>query len=481
MTPPRPPRWRHGIPAFLAGVALALGIQVSAGLLLYGGPGFLPALSVVLATASLALGAGLAAPPGVSWPGSGGAPPEWSELTGGPLLEIREVERVRRRWLGLLLAFTAAAFFAGGWELFRGFGARGLTQGVGLALMVASPMFAGGRLLASPAMRLVGEPGGDAGNWGGGSWALAGAAAGFLLLAHLLFPALSPTAVLLFCVVATSGGALVHGWLLDEVAQVEVEPRSGGQVRLRWRRPRPGSEGVAWLDRGGESVVRGGDGEPTHPADRALEMEILPLLSEPSHVVAVGWRSIPMALAAGPAARIDVVDPDPERVEWLVSELVGEEGNGRVTNRALSFDAWLASGPSSVDLVVASGSLLHGGEAPSASAWAALADRLGPGGVVVVHGLVEGRAGDGLLAPLEAASGVFGLCAAYVGPAPGPAEGSAARAGFLVCGDGDPGTFRPPRTSDALPERVGSFLKVLPQGAGAAPDPEPGAVAGGAA
>jgi hypothetical protein len=472
-------RWRHGIPAFLVGVALALGAQVSAGLLLYGGPGFLPALAIVLATASFALGAGLAAPAGASGSDGGEADVPWSEVIRGPVLAARDVEGARRRWLALLLAFTAAAFFAGGWEIFRGFGARGFTQGTGLAFLVALPMYAGGRILASPALRLPPSPPPGRGGWGSAPWALAGAAAGFLALAFVFFPMLSPTAVFLFCVVATSGGALIHGWLLDEVAQAEVESIAAGCARIRWRRARPREERVAWIARGGEAIVRGGGGEPVTPLEKAVEEGILPALAPPGRVVIVGWTSLPMVLSTSPReADIQVIDPDAGRVAWLASDLESTDGPPRIVHRARSIEEWLeAGGGPPVDLVVSSGVPFSRdrGSGEGAS-WDALHGRLRPGGVVVLHGMHEDRDGVGFAAPIRAASGVFERCAVYLGPDEASGRGAPPRSGFLVCRRF--GGVRPEEDAepDAFPERAGAFARVTADASPA--EPRTGMVAG---
>jgi hypothetical protein len=202
---------------------------VAAGLLLYGGPGFIQALGVVLAILLGALGAGVA--------------------TGHAGRTDDPVEALRRRWLLTLLAFTLAAGFSAGWEAFRGFGALPLTQGVGLALLGGFPLFAGGAVLG-----FLGRPEDLPGGIRGPAVpALAGGAAGALLLGFVLFPALSPTGTLLSCLVTLSIAALVQGRVLDEVTWVrgrEELGRRGGAGGRRVVVPRSAPAPPARLVRG---------------------------------------------------------------------------------------------------------------------------------------------------------------------------------------------------------------------------------------
>jgi hypothetical protein len=181
--------------AFLVGAALAVVGEVAVGLLLYGGPGFIPALSVILAVILLALAVGLRAG---SRMGRGGS-----------------IENARRRWLPLLVAVSLAALFSGLWEVFRGFQAGALSQGAGLAFLAALPMYAGGAVL-----------GGFAPDSGEGGWvgppALAGAGVGVLGTGYFLFPTFSPTVILLLCLMVLSAAALLHGRALDRRVAVET-------------------------------------------------------------------------------------------------------------------------------------------------------------------------------------------------------------------------------------------------------------------
>jgi hypothetical protein len=184
-----------GVPAFLVGAALAVVGEVAVGLLLYGGPGFIPALSVILSVTLLALAVGLRAGSRMGREGS--------------------IENAKRRWLPLLVAVSMAAIFSGLWEVFRGFQAGALSQGAGLAFLAALPMYAGGVLLGGFV------PGSGERGWVGPP-ALAGAGVGVLGAGYFLFPAFSPTVSLLLCLTVLSGAAVLHGRFLDRRIAVET-------------------------------------------------------------------------------------------------------------------------------------------------------------------------------------------------------------------------------------------------------------------
>lgn len=200
------------VPPFLVGLAGAGVAEISATLLLYTTEGFLPALTLILAVESAAFALGL-----------------WS---GSVHMEAGTVEQVRLRWLFALVALSMAAAFSTGMtvleEAFRG----GLGQGLGLAFLGSLPLFALGSLLA--AMGRSRSP---------GSWRLAvstafGLAAGFLLTGVLLLPNLAPYTLYLLLLSVLSGGALLHGWVLDgrpQTAVVEEVPTPRGMARVEDR------------------------------------------------------------------------------------------------------------------------------------------------------------------------------------------------------------------------------------------------------
>jgi hypothetical protein len=191
-------------PPFVAGASVAVAAEIAGGLLLYSGLGFLQALSIILATEAVALGLGF-----------------WSVAGVGP---ERFVETLRGRWLFVLVAFVVAAVYSAGWEILGGFSADPWSQGAGLAMLAALPLFAGGGLLGLLGREESALGGGEDGFPPPASSALFGAAAGFLLTGFLLLRELPPTTMLLGCVIVLSAGALVHGQILGSRARA---PRDG--------------------------------------------------------------------------------------------------------------------------------------------------------------------------------------------------------------------------------------------------------------
>lgn len=201
----------RALAALLLGVVLLVVFQVGAGLLLYGGPGLIPSLSVVVAAGALALAAGL-----------------HSGRTDAAT-PVEALAQVHRSWRFLLLALVGAAVFSLGWTLGQGFGARALAQSLGLTLLVALPMLAGGQVLAQ-LIQNVPRPDPAAGSVPGqacariGVHVLAGAAFGALLLGQVLFRSgVAPSSTLLGCLILTSAGALAHGKAVMAVALTTPE------------------------------------------------------------------------------------------------------------------------------------------------------------------------------------------------------------------------------------------------------------------
>jgi len=447
--------WKGVAPASLLGFSLAVSSQVAAGLLLYGGPGFIPALAVILAVVFLSLGAGLAAPP--------------PQGTGE-----RIIEEARRRWLITLLAFTMAAAFAAGWEIFRGFGALGITQAVGLAVLGALPAYTGGRTLG-----MLAHLSGLEGARGPAFPALAGASAGALVLAYILFPTLSPTAVILICLLAVSAGALVHGLALDD--GVRVEPLAGwegGDGRLeveRWIQASSRQIRVAVREDGRLRVLRTSDGAPVLPEERAVEGDVLRWGPAPGRVLALGLAAGMMGgrLAAPPGGvELTIVDQAPERLERLLQALEWGEVD-RVQRLVADPGVFLQRGvgplaPGGADWIVVD-ALALGATGASArippGGFLRLRELLSPNGILVVLPLEEGEGAESLMERFHGAGKVFDRAALYLGPRGGeevagaPPSGGwprfpmapGARRGFLVAAR-SPGI--------GWPESVEGFLQV---------------------
>lgn len=447
--------WKGASPAFLLGFSLGVSSQVAAGLLLYGGPGFVPALAVILAVTFLSLGAGLASPP--------------PSGTGSSI-----IEGTRKRWLITLLAFTVAAAFAASWEIFRGFGALGATQAMGLAFLVALPAYTGGRTLGVLSHL---SPGGEA--VGPAFPALAGAATGALALAYILFPVLSPTAVILICLLAVSAGALLHGLALDEGVRIEPLPGweegSGRLTAQRWIQAASRSVRVGVWEEGRLRVFRESDGRPVLPDERAVEDARAPWGPLPERVLALGLGAAVVGAGVGGGSRsreVTVVDPDPEGIRRLFHAM---DWSGADRMRFFSMDPgvllqrgvgplspgvadWivvdaLALAPTGASARIPPGGLLR------------LRELLTPDGILVVLPLEEGAGAESLMERFHGAGRVFARAALYLGPkggqavAPVPASGGwprfpvspGARHGFLVAARA-PGA--------GWPESVEGFLRV---------------------
>lgn len=227
-------------PPFAVGAIVAVASEITAGLLLYSGLGFLQALSVILAVEMSALALGL-----------------WSVSS---IPEAAFVESLRRRWLFLLLAFAAAAFFSAGWEILGGLSAERSTQALGMALLGGLPLFAGGAvlgLLMRDEARLRTSL--DGGLPTPESFAAFGAGAGFLATGFLILKNLTPTSILLGCVILISAAALAHGGLLSRRAHAErmtepaVVPPDG--------EPSGGVDGAVASERGAPSATVDADGD----------------------------------------------------------------------------------------------------------------------------------------------------------------------------------------------------------------------------
>jgi spermidine synthase len=447
--------WKGAAPAALLGFSLGVSSQVAAGLLLYGGPGFIPALAVILAVIFLSLGAGLAALPPL---GTG----------------ERMIEEARRRWLITLLAFTMAAAFAAGWEIFRGFGALGITQAVGLAVLAALPAYTGGRTLG-----MLAHLSGVEGSRGPAFPALAGASSGALVLAYILFPALSPTAVILICLLAVSAGALVHGLALDDGVRVEPLPGwEGGGGRLeveRWIQASSRQIRVAVREDGRLRLLRWSDGAPVLPEERAVEGDVLRWGPAPKRVLALGLGAGVMGgRLAAPTGGVEltIVDTVPERLERLLRAL--EWGRvDRVRRLVEDPGVFLQRGvgslaPGGADWIVVD-ALALGATGASArippGGFLRLRELLSPDGVLVVLPLEEGEGAESLMERFQGAGKVFPRAALYLGPQGGEEVAAAppsggwprfplapgARRGFLVAAR-SPGT--------GWPESVEGFLRV---------------------
>ncbi|NNM05158.1 MAG: hypothetical protein HKO65_08660, partial [Gemmatimonadetes bacterium] len=194
------------VPPLLAGLAAAVALETSTGLLLYNDDGLLPALTLILTIEVGALGFGLLTGP---LPVGGGA-----------------VEQIRRRWMFCLVTFAVASAAGAGLNVSENLQGTALGQGIGLGFLGALPLFSLGTLLGA-----MGHPD-DLGRTPPnrvGPASVLGATLGFFLAGTVLLPNGAPHTLYLLCLVILSGGALLQGWVLD--ARVTVETLETRVVR----------------------------------------------------------------------------------------------------------------------------------------------------------------------------------------------------------------------------------------------------------
>ncbi len=345
----------HDLPPFLVGAGLAISGGVAALLLLYVGPGAVPALSALLALLLLSLGAGIGRP-----------------LPAG-LSRAEGLDRLRRRWIGLFLCTVAGAGFATIWEFTGGMGAGGWVQGVGLALLVVLPFYAGGKVL-------VGVRWGGSGRSGGGP-PLVGAGVGVFVMAQFLFPVLTPAVALLVALVLFSAAALLHSSILDEVfiaTPVAMYDGDRGDIRVeRWTRGSPRLERTALLEDGVLRLVVGENLHPLHPEEQLVEGGVeswVPDLRS-ALVLGGGGAGVAWRLARRPGVRVRLVEPNPTFLDAIHEEM------GKVESPApdLLASGWeLPLGESTWDLIV-----IHRGGAAAVPPVRSVARALSPGGVAV--------------------------------------------------------------------------------------------------
>jgi hypothetical protein len=181
-------------------MVLAASGFLAAGMLLYSGEGLVQALSVIMAVqaGSFALG-----------------------MRVGAATEGDAIDALRRRWLSALLAFLAAALYAGGWSFLGEGASRPLSLGLGLAFLGALPLYGGGGVVGA-IVRLAQEQGRS-----GAfplAWVAAGGAVGFLLSGIALQPRVFPVTFYMMALVVLSGGSLLEAILLGALESRGQEP-----------------------------------------------------------------------------------------------------------------------------------------------------------------------------------------------------------------------------------------------------------------
>ena len=373
------------LPPFLAGLAAAVAVETSAGLLLYTDEGLLPALTVILTLEVGALGLGL-------W--SGPVP------VGGGV-----VEQVRRRWLFCLLVFALAAASSAGLSFVAALPASGVGQGVGLGFLGALPLFSIGSLLGAmsrpddlgmPSAIPVGAP------------SVLGAAVGFLLAGSILLPNAAPYTLYLFCLVMLSGGALLQGWVLDGRRVVEIKeivPASTGELRVEERAVGSPRRELKVLLEGGR--VRGAEdmeGSPGRDWETAVLEGLRGVERCPESVLYRGGGSGTLGRILSqrfPQTRIHLVERSPELVTLARSHFAEWDGWEGVSLEIGDPLATLPGSQSSFSLIVVDcGALPTLGGEPFLREpdWRILVERLDRGGVLVMGGLQSHQ--DGAVVPL---------------------------------------------------------------------------------
>ena len=176
---------------FLVGTSAAIAGEVTMGMLVYAGDGFMRSLTTVLAVEGVALGVGL-----------------WSAPAPHPAL----IDRLRRRWTLCLVAFMTATAFGVAWSVVPTIGSGAAGQALGLTLLGAAPLFTCGTVLGG--MGSVTRSVADGALREPGAAAALGAGLGFVLTGLLLPRAPIPASLLLGCLVLLSAGGLVYGVVL---------------------------------------------------------------------------------------------------------------------------------------------------------------------------------------------------------------------------------------------------------------------------
>jgi hypothetical protein len=407
--------------------------ELAAGLLLYATPGFLRALTLILAVLLGSLSLGL-----------------WTAPTGAA---ETLTESLRRRWLLALIVYAGASAVSAGWSVQGGLAGEAASRGIGLALLAALPLYACGALLgAMSATRTYRERRSFV-----GASAVAGATLGIALAGYVLVTVLVPVSIYAFCLVLLSGGALVHGSLIAAEGERRTlgtwASRYGPVAVHEWSWGRAGRERI--LTENGR--VRGGE-EPGGRPIRRWEVGAIELLHSLSIaregaaaaeeaagrdgqgspprtltglVLGAGSLTLPRRLlAASPEWRVEAVERNPQVLEAAERHFAPLESPGGLDVVLCEPLAGLAARAGPYDAIVVDGvavaphdpvPLLDGGVLLE------LRERLAGDGLLILGG-VDGRTAPG--PPVEAllsdALPVFPAAALY---APRPAQRAPARPG----------------------------------------------------
>jgi len=368
------------LPPFLTGLAAAVTLETSTGLLLYADAGLLPALTMILTVEVGSLGLGV-------WVGP--------MTTSGGI-----VDQVRRRWLFCLVSFAVASALSAGMTFVDGLAGTGLGQGLGLALLGSLPLFAIGALLgimnrtdgfgARP-LAPIGGP------------AVLGAAAGFLVTGVMLIPNAAAYTLYLLALALLSAGALSQGRLLESwviVSTLESVTGPTGELRAERRETGGSKSSLTVLVEGGR--LRGAEDGEGNPA-RSWEKTVLDglILGEgvSGSILFLGGGSGTLAHLAPLRkfpARILLVERSRKLIDLAVSQLHSKEERDDIARLVGDpLDVPLEAG-SSFSLVLVDAGVLPGlGTVPILEErhWRFLADMSGEEGLVILGGLRGGESG----------------------------------------------------------------------------------------
>ena len=189
---------RTHLAAFLIGGVMGVMAEMAAGLILYEGSGLLRATTVVLTTEAAAAGAG---------------------LLFATRVPVDEISRHLRRHLHLtLVALGLAGILTSLWGYLGGLSEVQGGQAAALALLAALPLYMSAAVLGLVCR--AGSRDAEGGTVAGGGPALLGAAAGFLIYGLFLIPRLEPPVLVLLCMAAVSGAALLVGSAVTRAADL---------------------------------------------------------------------------------------------------------------------------------------------------------------------------------------------------------------------------------------------------------------------
>jgi hypothetical protein len=179
---------RRRLPPFIVGAVAVLTAELTLSLLLFARPGFLRALTAILAVQLASLAVGLAVGPRRSASG------EWT---------VNSAVALRWRWLLAVASLGVAAVAAAGWSLLGGLGGTSLQRGVAVSALGALPLLTTGAVLSGLAQR---DPDARV-----GAWTAAGGAFGAALLGGVLLTRVLPVSMLVGAALFVSFAAILDG------------------------------------------------------------------------------------------------------------------------------------------------------------------------------------------------------------------------------------------------------------------------------